>query len=679
MELIMSKRHSNIKNWLRGGQIVDHNIRMFKQIAKRVALVSLTVSIIYVLFYVVSNTNVSQRKLALNYYYSSFMVEIVPESINHVNYNNRDFKFKHAQVVSSKNFIQASKQFESITVIALIQALILNVLIYFLISSYIRRRGKIEQSDKFMRGGAILDNKAFKKHLKKKHLNKDLALGVVPTIKDTETIHFEISGAPGTGKSQTLKSLIGDIRSRGDRAIIYSSSTEFITDFYDESTDVILNPLDDRSPNWSIWNEVQEVYHYDDIAASLIPEAEGGVNDPFWTQAARSLFANVARKLKESGNYSTKLLFDKLLSSSLGEVAKLVKDTESAILFSDGAQKTALSVRATLSSYLSSFKFLTNQKGDFSIRNWVKNEDNNQGFVFITSIADQHEVIRPLISCWVDTFASSLMNLGEDRARRIWLIIDELPSLQKLKSLEKILAESRKYGGCVVLGYQSYSKVEAIYGDKGAKTLSDLTASKIFFRSNDQYNAQHASDQLGREEIKTASENISMGAHTMRDSVSITETEKLRELVLPTQILNLENLHGFYRLPGDYPVVSFKQSLFKSTKQQVPGFIASTKTDHLYMLEGSTQEGDTTQESSSADLHLFDEANLEEIPSHVTEQIPTEEKLTNTSAQQDLGLDASKKPDIGKGKPNQDTDTSAGSKAKIKPTMNANIMLGKGG
>jgi hypothetical protein len=34
-----------------------------------------------------------------------------------------------------------------------------------------------------------------------------------------------------------------------------------------------------------------------------------------------------------------------------------------------------------------------------------------------------------------------------------------------------------------------------------------------------------------------------MGAHQGRDSISITETEKQKELVLPTEITNLKNLH----------------------------------------------------------------------------------------------------------------------------------------
>lgn len=274
----MKKNNDNSasKNWLRGGQIVDHNIRMFKQTAKRVSIASIFFAMAYIVLYTIINTNSFERKLALNYYYSSSMNYIgFGKGVNHFSFNNKGVRLKHAQVAKSRTFIKASNEFEQVLISALIQALVLNFLIYFLISVYIRKRGRREQGDKFIRGGSLVDNKTLKKSLKNK-CNQDFSLGAVPILKNTETTHIEISGAPGTGKSQSLKHLVRDIKNRGDRAVIYSSSTEFIADFYDETKDVILNPLDDRSPGWSIWNEAKEVYHYDDIAASLIPENEAG-------------------------------------------------------------------------------------------------------------------------------------------------------------------------------------------------------------------------------------------------------------------------------------------------------------------------------------------------------------------------------------------------------------------
>ena len=629
------KQTSNAKNWLRGGQIVDHNIRMFKQTAKRVFLATLIIAIGYIFIYMAFNTSANDRKFTLNYYYSSFMNYAgIGNGTNTIFFNRKNMMFKHSAVSNSNAFKGAADRVNDVLLTSFFHSLLLNVVIYILISGYIRRRGKIEQADKFLRGGKLVKNSEFKKTLSKNKVNQNLSLGVVPILKDTETIHFEISGAPGTGKSQTLKHLINDIKARGDRAVIYSSSTEFVTEFYDPKKDVILNPLDDRSPEWSLWNEVSEIYHYDDMAAALIPENEGGGVDPFWTKTARSLLSNTARKLKERGEYSTKLLLDKLLGTSLKEIANLVKDTESATIFADGAEKTALSVRATLLSNLASFKFLTDNNGDFSIRDWVNDEAHQQGgCIFITSSAVQKEVLKPLISCWVDIFASSVLNLSEDENRRIWLIVDELPSLHKLKSLQEMLAQSRKYGGCVVLGYQSYSQIEEIYGEKGAKTLSGLTATKIFFRSNNDYNAQHASNELGKEEIKSTNENIAMGAHTMRDSVSITENEKLRELVLPTQVFNLNNLHGFYRLPGDYPVASFKQEIFKNSKQSVPGFVSSTKNNHIYMLEGQPLEENLIDET----IDLVDIPD--DIPDYITEEIPNDVLLHATNpGQENLNL-----------------------------------------
>jgi type IV conjugative transfer system coupling protein TraD len=603
-------KKSNLKNWLRGGQIVDHSIKMFRQTFKRILFVSLIFTTLYIATTTWLLTTTNQKKLAFNYQFSTLMILMgIEKGINTIHFNNQKFTLKHTQLIKTPAFITANTAVKNILIKTSYQALILAVLLYFLFSVIVRKQGKLHQSDKFIRGGSLTDNEKFKKSLKRKELSS-ISFGVIPILKDTETIHFEIAGATGTGKSTTLKQIISDIKKRGDRAIIYSSSTEFVSEFYDQKTDIILNPLDSRSPNWSIWNEVSEVYHYADIAASIIPDSSAA-SDPFWTDTARSLLSNTARKLKEQGNYDTKILFDKLLSISLKDIAELVKNTAAGTIFADGSEKTALSVRSTLLSKLECFKFLTKDKGSFSIRKWVNN-DETKGMVFINSLADQHEVLKPLISTWVDIFASSILSLPEDRDRRIWLIIDELPSLHKLKSLDRILAESRKYGCCVILGYQSYSKIQAIYGDKGAQTLSDSTATKIFYRSNDYQNANHASVQLGKEEAKVTNENLSIGAHAGRDSISISENERERQLILPTEILNLENLQGYYRLPGDYPVVSFTQTFYKSKEKPAIGFIKSTKKDHIYMLEGNN-----TNESNENEVDqefIFSDVNIENPP-----------------------------------------------------------------
>ena len=67
----------------------------------------------------------------------------------------------------------------------------------------------------------------------------------------------------------------------------------------------------------------------------------------------------------------------------------------------------------------------------------------------------------------------ALLGLPENRDRRIWLICDELPSLHKLPQLPESIAEARKYGGCFVLGMQSYAQLEKVYGKNNVKIITD--------------------------------------------------------------------------------------------------------------------------------------------------------------------------------------------------------------
>jgi type IV secretory pathway TraG/TraD family ATPase VirD4 len=87
----------------------------------------------------------------------------------------------------------------------------------------------------------------------------------------------------------------------------------------------------------------------------------------------------------------------------------------------------------------------------FSIRDWVKDEDAGS-WLFMSSRSDQHEMMRPLISTWMDIALNAIMAQERDPDRTIWIILDELPSLNKLPTLEAGLAEGRQYGAAYVVG-----------------------------------------------------------------------------------------------------------------------------------------------------------------------------------------------------------------------------------
>jgi hypothetical protein len=83
-----------------------------------------------------------------------------------------------------------------------------------------------------------------------------------------------------------IKEILDQIRARGDRAILYDPSGEYVQVYYRHGKGVLLNPLDARSPAWTLWGEVREAYDYASLAASIIPDNEK-VNDPFWREGPR--------------------------------------------------------------------------------------------------------------------------------------------------------------------------------------------------------------------------------------------------------------------------------------------------------------------------------------------------------------------------------------------------------
>lgn len=116
----------------------------------------------------------------------------------------------------------------------------------------------------------------------------------MPRAEETE--HVMLLGDPGTGKSQTIHHFLLQIAARepAEAVVIYDPACEFIKRHYNPKRgDVILNPLDLRSPYWSPAVEVRALTDKKLLAESFLP----GKSDA--NQASTSgFFESVARHLR---------------------------------------------------------------------------------------------------------------------------------------------------------------------------------------------------------------------------------------------------------------------------------------------------------------------------------------------------------------------------------------------
>ena len=168
---------------------------------------------------------------------------------------------------------------------------------------------------------------------------------------------------------------------------------------------------------------------------------------------------------------------------------------------------------------------------------------------------------------------TALMSLPPSSDRRVWFVMDELPALNRLPSLERGLAELRKYGGCLMCGVQSVSQLETTYSLQSARTILGLFNTKIFFRSLDPTTGQWVSRSIGEAETSEHIENVSYGANTIRDGVSLNQTTRTKALVMPTELANLESLHCYLKVAGNFPVTRIEMT-YKNMKEGVSPFEA---------------------------------------------------------------------------------------------------------
>ena len=374
----------------------------------------------------------------------------------------------------------------------------------------------------------------------------------IPWPERAETRHTIVSGTTGAGKTVLIADLVEQIRQRGERCVLYDKMGSYAETFFNPERDVLLNPLDARAPRWSPFLEARNARDFDTMAAALIPRQKDTV-DPFWITAARQLFSHGAAVFRERGETRNRVLVEHLLKTSLDTLAQAMEGTVAQSIVDPANPKTALSVRAMLTANIGALELLPDEGTPFSIRDWIEN-DGESGFLFLTSRGDQHASLRGLISTWLEIAVNALLSLPRDDGRRIWIVLDELPTLHQVPSLRPGLAESRQFGGCFVLGVQVFSALRDLYGRDGAETVSGLCGTRVVLAAPDRDTAEWSAESLGRAEVEEMAESVNYGAETPRDGVTLGARRALRPLVLPAEVARLDSLAGYLKFPGAWPV-----------------------------------------------------------------------------------------------------------------------------
>ncbi|HYR45348.1 MAG TPA: type IV secretion system DNA-binding domain-containing protein, partial [Terriglobia bacterium] len=387
---------------------------------------------------------------------------------------------------------------------------------------------------------------------------------IIRLRQQDECLHFLIMGDTGTGKSVIIAQFLDQLRERGDAVIVYDPAREFIIRHYErEHGDVLLNPLDRRSPYWDPSNELTHPSEALTIAKSLFPDKE--MENRFFTESSRKIFAYLL-----TFRPSAKDLIEWM--SNPDEIDARLTGTALAPLIDKTAAPQRSAVLSTLNLVSDALKLLPSRDettAEWSAVSWAR---ERKGWIFISSTPETRESLLPLISMWLDMLILRLMSANQKwtHDRPVWVVADEVASLQKLPQLATALTESRKPNVRILLGFQGRSQLESRYGLEAEVMLSQ-PSTKIFLRTSEPRAAKWISDSIGEVTVERMREGVTAAVHDWRDSANYTMNRETEPLISPAQITGLPSLTGYIK--SENHIVKFQFRPDPRTEREA-GFLA---------------------------------------------------------------------------------------------------------
>jgi type IV secretory pathway TraG/TraD family ATPase VirD4 len=418
-----------------------------------------------------------------------------------------------------------------------------------------------------------------------------------------EAQHIMIMGDTGAGKTTLILQLLRQIEERGEMAIVYDPAGEFTKAFYNrERGDMILNPLDARCPYWGPYEELRTKAEAATLAKSLYQPSDSQ-RDEFFTKTPQKIFAQLLQK-----PCTPRELAEWMANPE--EIDRRVAGTVMERMIPKDSPNQRNGVLASLGLVADTFEMLPTIEEAAGrrlvITDWAK---QRQGWLFITSRPTERDALKPIISLWLDWLILQLLSAPSPDQKPVYLVIDELASLQRLPQLHTALTESRKSKNPLILGFQGKDQMDEVYGPRVSSAMLSQPATKIFLRTTENVGSEWISKMIGKIEIERVKETHSGGTNAHK---TFTVDRQIDAMVMESEISGLEDKIAYMKLGNR--VVRFNFPYVSPPKRTEAFIQRRVKADELGRVEQIPQPAPAEEPDEEADAPSTAKELLERDP-----------------------------------------------------------------
>ncbi|MDN7350615.1 type IV secretion system DNA-binding domain-containing protein [Acetobacter senegalensis] len=462
-----------------------------------------------------------------------------------------------------------------------------------------RRKRAQELADRTIAGSRVVSETALAAATEDADDPAPLRLGSVTLPRAIETRHLAMIGTTGAGKTTALRQLLDVIEARGEAALVYDTSGDFVAQYYNPVRgDILLNPFDARGAYWNPFDEIRHPADAARIARYLISET-GDRDRDVWLETARILVANILRELWEEKRGTPARLLDTLQYMSSADMERWLAHTSSARTFAQDAERATASVLFMLAKAANLLMFLRAEPAQggesFAFARFFAGFDNHTGrhpWIFVPRKEDHFEAIKPLMALWLECAASSTLGLPPSDRRRMWFLLDEFPDLPRVDNMTRLLPQGRKFGAAVILTFQAIDQMRSRYGEKDAETVLGSCNTKLFLQLADIESRDWASKTIGQAEVEIQTLSANLDPKTRKPQITVGTRREVRPAVmesalrlppgwaylllpdgLPVAPITLTNAHIIARGAAGTPAfepIGLDQTLWKQTRPDEP-------------------------------------------------------------------------------------------------------------